>query len=273
MNTKSARMRIAFATLVLVGNAACGAKPDLIPDNAQGALDPAQTGTSSEQPDNPASSAASEQAMAPKPGEAEDQGGPSPISMDGGTTSLADADGGTSPDAIVAPETGALDVDAGDGGAPSSSCSVAITNGDFESGSFLGWSLSSGFANTTTSSRHSGISGLQLGSTAPYSLDSVLSQKLQVPAQGATRLSFWYSPHCTGSQNVDRVRGEIRSDDGRVLVSLFDACINTTWTPAVVDLTPFAGQAVTLFFVADDNGDPMATFMFLDDFVLSCSAQ
>jgi hypothetical protein len=141
-----------------------------------------------------------------------------------------------------------------------------VVNGDFEAGTLSGWSAS-GVTQEEASTPHSGSQCGRVGDTNPYNGDSSLSQTVHVPASGTTTLSFFYNLHCPDTIQYDWQLAEIHSPSGAVLKNIFKVCQNDqVWTQATVDLTPYHGQDVVLFFGDHDDGyagDP--TYMLIDD--------
>src|SRR6185369_1429765 len=128
---------------------------------------------------------------------------------------------------------------------------------------------------------HSGTGSALLGTVQPTpapSGESSLSQTVAIPPTGTTTLSFWYRPStvddaCTGTGCVfDWQEAQVRNTAGQTLASIFKSNSNSqTWTQVTFDMTPFAGQNVTLWFNVhqDSSSNPDDTWMYLDDVTLT----
>jgi N,N-dimethylformamidase beta subunit-like protein/uncharacterized protein DUF4082/Big-like domain-containing protein/fibronectin type III domain protein len=164
---------------------------------------------------------------------------------------------------------------------PSSSLPI-VQNGGFES------ALSSWTAGgqappvASTAKAHSGTGSALLGtlSGSEPNGDSTLAQTIAVPSQGTSTLSFWYNPAttddvCSGSAcKFDWEEAQIRSTTGQTLASVFKSNSNSqAWTQASIDLTPYAGQSVVLWFNVHQDGSVPAddSSMYLDDVTVSNS--
>ena len=113
---------------------------------------------------------------------------------------------------------------------------------------------------------HAGKYSARVGSLDPYDGDSSLAQRVALPA-GASTLRFFYQPHCPDTIDYDQLRAEIRDGNGQTLKSIFDVCDDSSsWTPVSVDLSPWAGQTVQIWFGAhDDNGPSDPSYLVVDD--------
>jgi hypothetical protein len=141
-----------------------------------------------------------------------------------------------------------------------------VANGDFEAGDGLPSWTSSGVTFARTYQPYDGSTCARVGSLYPYDGDSALAQAISVPATGTTTLSFVYNANCPDTIDYDQMRAEIRDAAGNTLRSIFNRCDETDWLTETADLTPFAGQTVTLWFgVHDDDGPSDPTFLLVDD--------
>jgi Calcineurin-like phosphoesterase len=142
-----------------------------------------------------------------------------------------------------------------------------LTNGDFEAGSFTGWTKVS-YNFVVTSPIHSGTYSAQVGSMyGTYSADMNISQSVAIPASGAT-LSFYWYPVCNDTITYDWQTVEVRSTSGATLATLFKVCDNSqVWKNVTYDLSKWAGQTVKLWFNDHDDGysSTDATYYYLDD--------
>ena len=143
----------------------------------------------------------------------------------------------------------------------------SVANGDFESGRDGSWEEMSlnGLDIITTSLAvpdHSGFWAAWLGGS--FSELSVISQSVMVPVD-ATTLSYW---HWIASEDVCGYYydyGEVWIDDTLVqTVELCDDAGTEEWVERFVSLTSYAGQTVTLQFVAMTD-DSWNSNWFIDD--------
>jgi hypothetical protein len=141
-----------------------------------------------------------------------------------------------------------------------------VVNGGFETGSLSGWSGSGAFAPLIHSGGHTGSYSAQIGSTGAVDGDSTLTQTVTVPT-GSPHLTFWYQPNCPDTITYDQMQMQIRSTGGSTLATVLNACTNThAWTQVTVDLTPYAGQTIVLWFNDHDDGYPTdPTYFLVDD--------
>jgi hypothetical protein len=139
-----------------------------------------------------------------------------------------------------------------------------VKNGDFEAG-LADWTAT-GVTFARYYQPHAGRYSARVGSLDPYAGDSSLSQTVTLPS-GASTLNFYYQPHCPDTIAYDQLRAELRDAGGATLKSIFSVCADDdAWTPVTVDLSPWAGHAVQLWFGAHDDdwpGDP--SFLVVDD--------
>jgi hypothetical protein len=162
------------------------------------------------------------------------------------------------------------------------SASIAhVINGGFESG-LTGWTTGgAAIPVASTSQVHSGTGSALLGMVQPALApagDSNVSQTVAIPASGTTTLSFWYWPAtvdslCSGPGcTFDWQEAQIRSTSGQTLASVFKSNSNAQkWTQVTVNMAPYAGQNVVLWFNVHQDGSnpPDDTWMYLDDVTLS----
>ncbi len=141
---------------------------------------------------------------------------------------------------------------AGGGGGGGGGGGDAVVNGGFETGSVSGWTGSGHYVGVVKGG-HAGTYAAQIGDGKAFNGDSTLTQAVQVPTGG--QLSFWYRPHCPDTLQYDQIRAEVRDAGGNTLVKLLDVCADSTaWTQVTQDLSAYAGQTVTLWFDAHDDG-------------------
>jgi hypothetical protein len=157
-------------------------------------------------------------------------------------------------------------------GAPPPPATELIVNGGFE-GSLSSWTLGGAkLPILSTAQIHSGTSSIRCGSSngigTDLNGDSFAFQSVSIPASATTAtLTFWYFAATLDSITFDWQDAQVRSSTGAVLVNIFHMASNTqVWTQRTVDLTPFRGQTVQIYFNAHDDGfsgDP--TSLWIDD--------
>jgi hypothetical protein len=137
-----------------------------------------------------------------------------------------------------------------------------ITNGDFETGDWTGWTTA-GVASIVNSS-HGGTFAAQIGGPSP-STDSSIAQSFVAPST-ATQLSFWYQVHCPDTLTYDWASATLADDTaGTSATMLAKTCTNAgAWAQATAPVV--GGHHYTLTLSNhDDNfsGDP--TYTWYDD--------
>jgi len=119
----------------------------------------------------------------------------------------------------------------------------------------------------TSTTAHSGSYSAELGSGAPTSGDSSVSQIINVGPSGGT-LSLWYWVTCPDTVQYDWFTASLQTTQGVVLATLVPkTCVASSgWTQVTYNLAAYAGQTIVLVNTNhDDNyvGDP--TYTLLDD--------
>jgi hypothetical protein len=144
-----------------------------------------------------------------------------------------------------------------------------VQNPGFETG-LTSWTAGGAFTPLVSSSAHSGSASAQVGSTGAVGGDSTLAQTVLL-GPGSSTLTFWYQPHCTDTIAYDQIQMQVRSTTGAILATVLNVCSNSgAWTQVSVDLTPYAGQTVVLWFNDHDDGYPVdPTYFLLDDIALN----
>jgi hypothetical protein len=146
-----------------------------------------------------------------------------------------------------------------------------ITNGDFETGAFGGWTQA-GTTAIVNSPIHGGSKAARAGSTSlATSGNSSLSQTFNVPVGGGS-LTFWYQVHCVGLSSSAWATATIHDNvtNGTTTV-LAPTCTNTgLWVPASANLAAMAGHSVTLVLTSHHNGSKTSvTYALFDDVSLT----
>ena len=163
---------------------------------------------------------------------------------------------------------------------PSASAPIVI-NGGFENGLPPWTATGSPPPTVSTAKAHTGTSSALVGvvsGTEPNG-DSSLSQTITVPP-GTSTLTFWYWPAttdeiCSGTScRYDWQEAQIRSTSGATLASIFKSNSNAqAWTQATLDMSPYAGQTIQLWFNVHEDGSnpPDDTSMYVNDVAVATS--
>ena len=164
---------------------------------------------------------------------------------------------------------------AGGTGASSSSFMVTtpvspVTNGDFEAGTFSGWTtggnqpapaISTAQAHSPT---HSALLGYT-GSPGEPNGDSWIQQQFTVPASGGT-LSFYVWEFTTDSVTWDWQTCQLRNTAGSTLATIFKEASNgQAWVQKTFSLASYANQTVVLWCNVHEDGWGDQTYMYVDD--------
>lgn len=164
-------------------------------------------------------------------------------------------------------------------------CLDLIRNGGFELGG--PGSVEDGWVNATedqpaiatTAIVQQGERALQIGLVDEALTEgvSVVRQTVRLPeGNGRSVLSFRYLPYADGEPSAgDLQYVEIFNDFNSQLISrLVERRSNDrTWRLKQFDLTPYAGQQVTIYFGVRNDDQPVKTAMFVDDVSLtSCNS-
>ena len=147
------------------------------------------------------------------------------------------------------------------------SCAQLVQNGGFESG-IAGWHAFSaqGYELVSGFNPHTGELGAYLGGV--NDADDRLSQELALPAGSTLTLdAWWYLTTAETADVFDTLTVALLRSDGTVLATA--ATLDNTapvgqWNLLTLDLTPYAGQNVTLRFSARTDLSNVTDF-YLDD--------
>jgi hypothetical protein len=83
-------------------------------------------------------------------------------------------------------------------------------------------------------------------------------------------LTFWYWPSTSSTIQNEWQEAQVRDSNGNKLTQIFKLASNSqTWTQVTVDLTPFIGQTIEIYFNAHEDGYSGLTYMYLDDVSLT----
>ncbi len=143
-----------------------------------------------------------------------------------------------------------------------------LGNGDFETGDLTDWTVAKGVVAASSAVVHGGSYSALLGSNVRgYSGNDVLTQSVTVPSTGTTTLSFWGNYVCPGANTFEYERVWILNSTNHRLAQVYKQCDNNqTWENTTFDLTPYAGQTITLQFLnRDDKSSADLAYWYLDD--------
>jgi hypothetical protein len=149
-----------------------------------------------------------------------------------------------------------------------------LSNGDFEKG-LAGWSQCGAVAATISHHvSHAGASSARMGSTSVHAPeirgDALVCRKVALPDRAT--LSYWARGFSSESSAARSWQEAGIIDGTGAKARFFKSAETFGWRPNVVDLSPYAGQTVTLFFGVHGNGSSAhATFLYVDDVVLAAA--
>ncbi|MCL5996773.1 MAG: hypothetical protein M1546_12060 [Chloroflexi bacterium] len=157
--------------------------------------------------------------------------------------------------------------------APAPICADPIVNGGFEQDG--GWEINPTPypATYTLSSAHGGIRAMQTGialdaSDPPTLTFSSISQTLQLPAGTSLSLQLWCAAQTQDTDDLFYVRLWDQYGTLHTLAETFTAVPG--WQSLSFDLTPYAGQPITLLLGTRNDGDGLRSVAYYDDIVLDC---
>jgi hypothetical protein len=147
-----------------------------------------------------------------------------------------------------------------------------ISNNGFE-GTLSPWVLGGVKVPIVSTARiHTGADSMRLGattgsgSTEPNG-DSSAYQSVTIPANvTAATLTFWYSTSTTDTIQFDWQEARIQDSTGATLLQIFKiASNNSAWTQQAVDLKPYAGKTIRIYFNCHGDGATDPTTLWVDD--------
>ena len=155
------------------------------------------------------------------------------------------------------------------------SCTEGITNGGFESSGI--WTMSSSATRTSTRA-HSGSWSIRIGNCT--SCSAYAYQQITIPASvPRANLSFWFYMETNESASPygfhwDYLYAEVRNTSGTLLGYVqrhSDGDLENQWLRSMsLDLTPWAGQTVRLYFYVTNDVSNSTTFWIDDVSVETC---
>jgi hypothetical protein len=144
-----------------------------------------------------------------------------------------------------------------------------VRNGDFETGGGLAGWTTKGVTFARYYQPHAGRYSARVGTLDAYDGESAISQTVTLPS-GPSSLHFYYEAHCTDTIQYDQQRAEIRDTSGHTLKQILNVCEAGTWKKVDVDLTPWAGRQVVIYFGAvDDDYEADPSFLLVDDVAMT----
>jgi hypothetical protein len=172
------------------------------------------------------------------------------------------------------PQTYALATSASMPSYNQAACSQAIANGGFEAGT-TGWTLSGASRVTAPASGHGSYS-LRLGGALNSSQSAYTTITIPAGTRRAQLSYFWYMTTAEGPGHpYDFFYAQVHSSSGTVLASIdyrSDGWPSGQWMRAEnLDLTPWAGQTVRVYFYAT-NDSSLPTSFYVDDISLELCA-
>lgn len=159
-------------------------------------------------------------------------------------------------------------------GAAPAGCSEWIRNGGFEDGG-LGWQQISagGYEIISDFNPHTGRLGAYLAGV--NNADDRLSQQVTLPAGTITLRAWWYLATAETAGAFDQMTVALLRPDGSLLAELITVD-NTApvgvWDELVSDLSPYAGQTVSLRFIGRTDDNNISDFYLDDVSIVACAA-
>lgn len=97
--------------------------------------------------------------------------------------------------------------------------------------------------------------------------DSSLYQTVTIPSTSVSAgLHFYYWAACSDIVTNDWQEAQIQNSSGTKLAQVMKVCSNTqTWTHVYVNLFPYKGQTLLIYFNTHGNGNNKLAYMYLDD--------
>ncbi len=159
-------------------------------------------------------------------------------------------------------------------GAAPAGCAELLVNGSFEEGG-LGWQQTSagGYNLISEFNPRTGSLGAYLAGI--NNADDRLSQQVTLPAGISTLYAWWSLATAETAGAFDQMTVSLLRSDGSLLADLLtvdNTAPADVWDEIVVDLSPYAGQAVVLRFTGRTDSANITDFYLDDVSIVACSA-
>ena len=160
---------------------------------------------------------------------------------------------------------------------PVASCTPTqrLANPGFETGTAAPWSATTGVINNNTEPPHTGSWDAWLDGYGTTHTDT-LSQSVSLPTGCTANLSFWLhidTAETTTTTKYDTLTVQVLNSSGAVLGTIANFSNlnhNTGYLQHNYDLTPYAGQTITLKFTGSEDYTKQTSFV-IDDTALNIS--
>ncbi|MDH7487543.1 MAG: hypothetical protein QHJ81_14870, partial [Anaerolineae bacterium] len=148
-----------------------------------------------------------------------------------------------------------------------------LPNGDFESYGYWTPGKTPLYPTYVNGKGVGGSRAMQLGNVGQGNVLSYSSvrQDVYIPAEASSvGLDFWYWPLSEGTDGNDHQELLLLQPQGQQVIAILwrDTRDDRQWRQGWVDLTPYRGQVVSVYFNVYNNGAGGRTAMYLDDVCL-----
>jgi hypothetical protein len=148
---------------------------------------------------------------------------------------------------------------------PSNLLATGITNGDFETGDFTGWTTTGGNNISVSGGKpYTGSYSALMGSTGSANTGTqTLSQTFTAPA-GATTLQFFVYPHCSQSSSMDYFAAALTDNTTSTTATWSRSCTsNGAWSAYTSGVVPSHSYTITAI---NYDGDSHKNYTYVDSF-------